>query len=271
MKLARFFAQYPVFTYKEFSDYLQSTGSSNKKSIWSLLNYHENAGNILRIRRGFYATVPKNSTQSTHRVNPYLVAGRIVADSVLSYHTALDLHGFAHSVFYQFYFFTQKSIRQFIFQDSSFRAMKIPKSLSIKQAENFAVIDVNREGLNVRTTTLERTLVDMLDRPEYSGGWEEIWLSFAAVPLLNVEQVVQYALLLSNATTIAKVGFFLETHCEQFKVEEQYLQQLEKHKPLQKNYLERSRRATGKLIKRWNLIIPEAIINRKWNEPNEIF
>lgn len=271
MKLARFFAQHPVFTYKEFSDFLQSTGSSNKKSIWSLLNYHENAANILRIRRGFYATVPKGSVQSMHHVNPYLVAGRITDDSVLSYHTALDLHGFAHSVFYRFYFFTYKSISQFTFQDGSFQATKIPKSLIIKKAKNFAVVDVNRNGLNIRVTTLERTLVDMLDRPEYAGGWEEIWSSFATVPLLNLEQITQYALLLDNATTIAKVGFFLEAHREQFKVEERYLQQLEKRKPRQKHYLERSKRSTGKLIKRWNIIIPEAVINRQWEEPNEIF
>ena len=271
MKLEHFFAQYPVFTYKEFSDYLQSIGSNNKKSIWSLLNYHENAGNILRIRRGLYAMVPKNFSQTTHHVNPYLIAGRITEDSVLSYHTALDLHGFAHSVFYQFYFFTRKLIRPFTFQDSGFKAVKIPKSLLTKQEENFAVVSVNRDGLNVKVTSLERTLVDVLDCPEYAGGWEEIWASVATIPVLNLDQIIQYALLLNNATTIAKVGFFLETHREQFKVEEKYLKRLEEHKPLQKNYLERNRRVGGKLIKRWNLIVPEIVINQKWQEPNEIF
>jgi predicted transcriptional regulator of viral defense system len=189
----------------------------------------------------------------------------------LSYHTALELHGFAHSVFYQFYFFTEKFVRPFVFQDNSFKAIRIPKLLSGKHAKNFAVIDINRDGLNIRVTSLERTLVDMLDRPEYAGGFEEIWESFAIVPLLNLDQVIKYALLLDNATTIAKVGFFLEVHCEQFKVEEKHLQQLEKFKPRQVNYLERGKRVTGKLIKRWNLIIPEAVINRLWEEPNEIF
>lgn len=267
MKLARFFAQYPVFTYKEFSDYMQTSGTSNTKSIWSLLNYHENAGNILRIRRGFYATVPKLADKSTHMVNPYLIAGRITDDSVLSYHTALDIHGFAHSIFFHFYFCTQKSIRPFIFQDNYFQPAKIPKTLLTKQAENFAVTEVNRGGLNIRVTTLERTLVDMLDRPEYSGGWEEIWTSFETVPILDLEKGIQYALLLNNATTIAKTGFFLEEHREQFKVEEQHLQQLERHRPQQKNYLERSKRVSGKLVKRWNLIVPETVINRKWEEP----
>lgn len=270
MKLDFFFARHPVFTYQEFLSYLQSTGSDNKKSIWSLLNYHENAGHVLRIWRGFYATIPRGSDQSIHRVNPYLIAGRITKDSILSYHTALDIHGFAHSIFHHFYFFTQKTIRQFAFQDSIFKATKIPKSLSIKQANDFATTSINQNGLNVCVTTLERTLVDVLDRPEYTGGWEEIWSSFATVPLLNLNQVIQYALILDNSTTIAKVGFFLETHREQFKVEEQHLKQLEEHKPLQKHYLERSKRTAGKLIKRWNLIIPESVINRKWEEPNEV-
>ena len=39
-----------------------------------------------------------------------------------------------------------------------------------------------------------------------------------------MDQVLTYALLLGNATTIAKLGFFLETHREALMIPEDYLE-----------------------------------------------
>ena len=46
---------------------------------------------------------------------------------------------------------------------------------------------------------------------------------------------------------------------------------LEKNIPKHKHYLERSKQTPGKLIKRWNLIVPEKVLSQQWEEPNEIF
>lgn len=271
MKLNKFFAEYPVFAYEEFVAYLSREGGYSQKSAWSLLNYHEKSGHILRIRRGFYASVPAAHYQKTYQVDPYLIAGRMTKDSVLGYHTALDINGFAYSVFHYFYFFAHKAIRKFAFQGMQFQALPLPKQLLDKQQENFGVTVINREGLNIRVTGLERTLVDVLNRPEYAGGFVEIWQSYAMVSILNLDKVIEYTLLLNNATLIAKVGFFLEQHREQFKVDEDHLKLLQTKIPVQKHYLERTKRTPGKLVKRWNLIVPEKILNKLWEESNEIF
>lgn len=63
-------------------------------------------------------------------------------------------------------------------------------------------------GVDLRVTSLERTLVDVLDRPDLSGSWEEIWRSLESIEFFDLDQVITYALLLGNATTAAKVGFF---------------------------------------------------------------
>jgi len=192
-------------------------------------------------------------------------------DSVLPYHTAFDIHGFAYSIFQNFYFLTHKAIRKFEFQGAQFQALPFPMQLLEDQQENFGVTVMNREGLNIRVTSLERTLVDVLNHPEYGGGFEEIWLSYAMVPVLNLDKIIEYTLILDNATLIAKVGFFLEQHREQFKVDGHYLDLLQTKVPAQQHYLERSKRAHGKLVKRWRLIVPEKILNQEWEESNEIF
>lgn len=271
MKLELFFAQYPVFTGKEFFSFLTQGSSYKHGSAKALLVYHEKMNHILRIRRGLYAVIPiLQRQQKSFQVNPYLIAGRVTEDSILGYHTALDLQGFAYSAFNHFYYFTRRQVRPLEFQSNTFCAVSFPKPLVLSKKENFAVTTVNRDGLDIRVTSIERTLVDCLSHPAYSGAWDEIWSSFSMVPVLNLDIVVEYALLLDNATVTAKVGFFLEQHREQFNVTENYLKSLEAKIPSNKHYLERSKRMTGKLVKRWNLIVPETVLTKKWEEPNEI-
>jgi predicted transcriptional regulator of viral defense system len=88
---------------------------------------------------------------------------------------------------------------------------------------------VDRLGQQVLVTSLERTLVDVLDRPYLCGSWEEIWLSLESIEYLDMDQVLKYAFLLANSTTIAKLGFFLETHREPLMIPEYYFDQLHKH------------------------------------------
>ena len=69
-------------------------------------------------------------------------------------------------------------------------------------------------------TGLERTLVDVLNRPDLTGSWEEIWRSLESVEFFDLDKVAEYVHLLGNATTAAKVDFFLEQHRE--ALEENY-------------------------------------------------
>jgi predicted transcriptional regulator of viral defense system len=58
----------------------------------------------------------------------------------------------------------------------------------------FGVIQRNRSGVDLRVTSLERTLVDVLDRPDLTGSWEEIWRSLEAVEFFDLDQVIAYVL-----------------------------------------------------------------------------
>ena len=52
--------------------------------------------------------------------------------------------------------------------------------------------------------------LDESDLQNLSGSWEEIWRSLESIQFLDLEQVLRYTELLGNATTAARVGFFLE-------------------------------------------------------------
>jgi hypothetical protein len=69
-------------------------------------------------------------------------------------------------------------------------------------------------------------------------------------------------LLLRNATTAAKVGFFLEQHQEPLMVEDSQIDRLREVRSRQPHYMDRS--APGRLVADWNLIVPEQMLSRAW-------
>ena len=99
-----------------------------------------------------------------------------------------------------------------------------------------------------------------------AANWEEIWRSLESVEFLDLGKVVEYALLLGNATAAAKVGFFLEQHRETLMVEDRHLRALRDLRPRQPHYLDRSKRTPGRLVSEWNLVVPKEVIERSWGE-----
>lgn len=156
----------------------------------------------------------------------------------------------------------------FDFRDIKYQAVAIPSALSVAGQESFGVQPMDRLGQKVLVTGLERTLVDVLDRPYLCGSWEEIWLSLESIAYIDIDQVLKYALLLANSTTIAKLGFFLEIHQETLMIPERYLEELRKYSPAKPHYMDRNQSQPQKMIAKWNLVVPLNLINRSWEEPN---
>jgi len=257
-----FLSTHPVFTKAEFAADL---GGRRERTRDAQLDYYTRTGRILRVRRGLYVTLPApNATAGS--ADPYLVAAKMTEDAVLAYHTALAFYGRAHSHRSVLTYLTGRASRPTHFQGFAFRGVRFPKPLRSEKERLFGVRTEDRQGLAVRVTGLERTLVDVLDRPDLSGGWEEIWRSLESVEYVNPELVTQYALTLKNATTAAKVGFYLEQHRESLMVEERYLDRLLAHRPQGRHYLAGGRAKEGRLVSGWNLIVPATILERSWQE-----
>jgi hypothetical protein len=86
------------------------------------------------------------------------------------------------------------------------------------------------------------------------------------VEYFDLDKVTEYTSLLGNATTAAKVGFFLEQHRESLMVEDAHLKTFHDLCPRRPHYMERSRRKSGRFVSAWNLVVPEEIIRRSWEE-----
>lgn len=265
MRHEAFFRNHPVFTGGEFSEHLSSGGSEGARTKESILAYHTKTGRLTRIRRGLYAVVPPGSDGDLFPVDPYLVASRLTRDSVLSHHTALQFHGRAYTVWQQYNYQAMRPADPFAFRTLSFQGTRFPSALIHSGREMFDVLTVERANVSLRVASLERTLVDVLNLPRFSGGWEEVWRSLESVEFFDLDRVVEYALLLQNATTVARVGFFLEQHRDTLMVDETHLAGLRCHRPKRAHYLDQGRRG-GTLVSEWNLVVPADVMGRTWAE-----
>ncbi len=264
--LNTFLSQHDVFTVEELDLFLSKEGSGKPNTRKALLTYYRKQGRIIPVRRGLYAVVPFGSSPDSSPVDIYLLAAKMAPDAVLGYHTALEFHGKAYSVYNRLHYLTTRRSLPVKFRSFEIRRVSVPQSLRVKGQEMFGVVRHKRSGSELRVTSLERTLVDVLDRPDLTGSWEEIWRSLESVEFFDIEQIVEYVLLLENATTAAKVGFFLGQHKEPLMVDDVHLQPLRKLRPRQPHYLMRGKRKGGRWVKEWNLMVPDEILNQSWAE-----
>ena len=259
-----FFATHPVFTAKEFDAFLALRSGVpvvSAEARQTLLRHHLKRQKILRLRRGLYASVPAGQKPELYPVDPYLVAARLTEDSVLAYHTALSLHGLAQSLREESVSLSAETASSpFRFRGILYRTLPPPTSLSPQEALHLGVETMDRQGMAVCVTSLERTLVDALDRLTLCGGWEEVWRSLEGLDVfLDFSLITRYAALLGNATTAAKVGFFLESFQERLQVPPSVVEELKCHAPKQPHYVERKRRSDARRVPGWNLLIPNSL------------
>ena len=262
METEGFFAQNTLFTRDEWLAFRQNR-ETTQSSADQLLKYYVAKKRLVRVRKELYAVVAPGSDAAFVDVDPFVVCMKVVPDAVVAYHAALEFHGHAYSLHQEFAFLTEKHMASFHFQDIKFRPVQPSKALLRQNAWQMETLNRERGMQIVRVTSLERTLVDCLDRVDLAGGWEEVWRSLASSSYYEMDRVVTYVGKLGNATTAAKVGFFLEQNQEALRVPESILQELERLRPRQKHYID-SIRTPGKLVSRWNLIVPPEVLNQTW-------
>lgn len=255
-----FFQTHPVFTHEE---YARSRQSGSSRTVDSLLRKHVQSGRISRVRRGLYVTAPRGG--GAEAVDPYLVATKATEDAAVSHHAALQFHGRAYAMWSQITFLTGAHTRRFHFGSTEYVPVRPPSTVSALPNMGGGIETLPGGGGMVRVCTCERAMVDVLHAPTLGGGWEEIWRSLELIEFLDLDAVISYALLLGSATTVARVGLFLDQHRERLFVESGHLDRLARRAPKDPRYLDTSREP-GRLVHPWNVIVPEWVLNRRWGE-----
>lgn len=263
--IQKFLRHNPVFTYRDFVQNLESQKPRSPYTYKVLLSRYLKQGHIVRIRRGLFASIPLGAEPATYPINPYLITSALAEESIIAYHTALAFYNINYTIPFRFLYLAPYFSAPVCFREETYQSVQFPKTLKLKNQEKRFVNREIIDGREILVTSLERTLVDCLDKPELGGGFEEIWRSFEMVAQLNIDHIIEYALLLNKVTTIAKVGFFLEQYQSLFHVTESQLKLLHTHQPRSPYYITKKSEKRAKLTS-WNIIVPIALLHQNWEE-----
>lgn len=178
------------------------------------LSYLHSRGDLEKIRRGLWAVVPFGDDAA--HPNPYLVGARLAGDQpyALLYHTALELHGVAHSPGDLVHVgVSQQLFAPFEYDGVAYR----PRTMERWEAEWTVAVQV--EGQEVRVTDREATLVHCAQCPHWSGGVEEVMRSVSVWPSIDAERVLAFTRRLGRKSAYNRVGFVLETFRQRWGVD----------------------------------------------------
>jgi predicted transcriptional regulator of viral defense system len=154
------------------------------------------------------------------------------------------------------------------YQGGKYRATKVPCSLIKAQKPFFEVNEMKRIDHKIRVTSLERTFVDILNRPFLMAyDWEEIARSLDKVYIGRPSVVVEYLKLLESPITASRVGYFIERDKLRYNINSEILDEIHKLSLKSLTYLDPNRKQENVLVEKWNLMVPKSLEYSTWEEP----
>jgi predicted transcriptional regulator of viral defense system len=111
----------------------------------------------------------------------------------------------------------------------------------------------------VFASDLERTIVDVMNRPEYSGGYEEILRSFRDMEDIDWNRLLKYIDKIGEKILCNRIGFVFDMLREFVNTPEWLLLELRKRLSDNIYYFEKNRK--GSYVKKWKIIVDKRLEN----------
>lgn len=258
-----FFSTRPVFGRTEFAEVFGR--EPGERAITELLKYHLRAGNIRRISRGVFASLQKGALPEPGAVDRFLAASRLRRGAVIAYQSALEVHGYPMipaipRAEVQVMADGEPGILETI--DFPCRFVSFPDHCWPYEG----VMAIERQGLTVHVTALERTLVDLFHRYDLAGGAEGLFRSLDLITErgepFDVDALVGFAKRLGEATAAGALGFWLDRERNLLGVTAAALEELRSLAPRHARYALGATPGSGRAATGWNVILPTDIVER---------
>jgi predicted transcriptional regulator of viral defense system len=251
---APFFSANPVFSR---ADYAHAVGrTSDDQTVTSMLAQHTRAGNIKRIVRGLYASVPKHADPKTWWVDRLLIASRLRPGAVIGYYSALEAHGYSYTAPFDVQVIAEGEPGAATVADFTCRFVRPAAPL-----DPASIVQLDRHGQPVPATTVERTVADLFDRPDLAGGAEELIASLDLVARLDAGAFARHLAANANATAAGAAGWWLERRRAALQVADAALEEIRTLAPPQTRYALGATAGEGRPAPGWNVVLPATIVD----------
>jgi predicted transcriptional regulator of viral defense system len=262
---AEFYRSHPVFRTEQFL----AAARGNDETARTLLKQARRGGRIRQVRRGLWYAAP-DPAAARHDPDPFAVAATVCSDSVICMHAAMQLHGYGYSMLSTLTYYTASRPGTFTVGGAVIRPVALPAKLVAVDATGHAVDTVERHGTVVRVTSIERSLVDMLDRQDLSGGIEEVWRTADQLGYLDDRRLLDYVRVRGSAQLAARTGYLVE-HVASLRVADETIEALRTIAASGAGpfVLAPGERGDARYDASWQLRVPLTVAEQSWEEPVE--
>ncbi|MXX88030.1 MAG: hypothetical protein F4213_07670 [Boseongicola sp. SB0677_bin_26] len=259
-----FLSANPAFTRGEFAAAVGLPEGS--ATIGRLLKRETDAGRLQRLNGGVLAAGPNSKLPGPFAVPDYVYASKLRPDGVLGYHTALELYGISYTVRYNtVHLISTGRPRTVALPCRRCRIVRPHRTLIAAGETDFLTVRMERQGVSLKVTAFERTLVDVLHRADRAGGRDEVIECLNVAPYLvdefDCSKVADYVELLGISSVAGVVGWWLERWQTKLDVSLLTLERLHDMLPGWKPYGLRARPGHSALNRHWRVYLPPDAID----------
>lgn len=187
---------------REVTEILGGSSNAADQVIRSL----RTKGWLERAGWGRYLLVPADyGPERIGETSILALASQIAEPSWFAWGTAAQIHGLTTQYRWHIWMASTRHIRpRMIHQHTVYLA-------KVSERRAFGVESVEKDGLTLRVTDLERTLLDCIDKPDRAGGWSEVamMISFAR-KRLQWDRLVRHAHAYDNVSVVQRLGWLAD-------------------------------------------------------------
>ena len=219
---------------------------------YNLLKNMYRKGALDKVKSNLYVRIPAHIVHDKGRYveDPIIVARNIIEPYFFSYYTALALHGLAQQYTKKFYISALKPIQRINYHGN------IIQPVTLTKKRFFGFYEMEYEDEKVMVSDLERTVIDVIDRPGYAGGYEEALRCIAGIEKLDWKKLIGYVDKIGEKILVNRLGYVFELFKEQVNTPDFFLKNLQKRLSDNIYYFEKR---GGKFNKKWRIIVDERL------------
>ncbi len=228
------------------NSFKKSSGLS-ENSMNTYLSKANKFGEINRIRRGVYI--------SPEIKDKFVIASQSVKDGYIAFHSALEYYGLNTSEPNCVQTACRNRFRIFRYDYHTF--VRVPAIATT------GILRIDTPEGTLRCTSITRTILDCIIRPNLCGGLQELWNAFLAIEPndIDYEELTEILAELNNKSLYQKVGYYFSHFRENTKAPDSFLQLCQNKK---ENVVSAIQSSSAKCYaKDWNIISPSELENDK--------
>lgn len=164
---------------------------------------------LLRLEKGKYLILPLEAgMEGLYSAHEFVIAAHLVQPYAIAYASALSFHALSDLLPHTVFVATTRRKAEVTVEELGLRF----RFITLAPRKFFGIQTVTIEDQPVRITTLSKTLVDGLDRPELCGGVIELakGLKRYEADDANWAQLTADAQRLGNRTVFKRLGYLVE-------------------------------------------------------------